>query len=397
MRTLFDLVNSPEGRHFLESKAIFAAQNSFVEQLEIPADSTLAESLGLENTKLVFASQQIYLGCTQSMISRMAILRDLEQADGLFPFFLWMDTDQAGKNLAVKFFWPLVGEDRPIRICPKAAHGIESRFVVLDPSRLQQAIDKLGMYISQSVQDREELSRVRHKYEQLRALFLQEHVGTLSEFNHQVTYFLLNNRAELNPPSVIESDIINRGLITAEINLFLNHLDEVIKVFNETVHNLIQQGIDPIVGPLAEDYLPLNYSCQTCDRRLRLHRETKGYDQFAVATCPCGENYRFHLGSRTLAIDELAQTKRWSPDLCMLVFLNDLVSGYVAGKSSGIYYGLVMKEVLEKTLNKRRVPVLIPGSLGAKENDPGRFDCLIHSFLTEEWVAPSKAGRANLT
>jgi len=82
-------------------------------------------------------------------------------------------------------------------------------------------------------------------------------------------------------------------------------------------------------------------------------------------------------------MDEIAQTRRWSPDVCLPILLNDLMSGYVAGKSSGIYYGLVMKEVLEKVLNKRRVPILVPQSVGAKENDPRHFDSLIYSYLTE--------------
>jgi hypothetical protein len=384
MRTLADLLNSTEGLGFLESKGIFVAQHDFVEQLEIPASSTLAESLGLENTKLVYAAQQIYVDCTQSMLSRMAILRELEQTEDVFPFFLWVDTDRAGSDpLTVKFFWPLFDQKKTIRICSRAVEDLEPRFIALEASQLQQAIDTLGMYLIQTVRSERKRSRAQGKYEQFRALFLQEPVGTLSEFGHQVAYFLLNNHAGLNPPSVILSDIIKRDIITAEVNLLLNHLDDVISVFNGAVHLLIQQGIDPQVRPLDEDYLPLNYSCQVCDRRLRLHRETKGDDQFAIAACKCGEDYRFYLGSETLAIDEIAQTRRWSPDVCLLILLNDSMSGYVAGKSSGIYYGLVMKEVLEKVLNKRRVPILVPQSVGAKENDPRHFDSLIYSYLTE--------------
>lgn len=383
MRTLEDLLNSSEGLSLLESKGIFVVQDDFIERLEVPANSTLTASLGLENRKPVYAAQQIYVDCTRSMLSRMAILKELKQAENVSPFFLWSDIDRAGSDpLTVKFFWPLYDQKKTIRVCPRAVEDMEPRFIPLDAAQLQQAMDTLEIYLVQTVRSKRKRARAKEKYEQFKAVFLQEPVGTLGEFNHRVVYFLLNNYADLNPPSVIFSDIINQDIITAEVNLFLNHLDDVISIFNEAVHSLIQQEIDPQVRPLAKDYLPLNYSCPVDHRRLKLYREIKGHDQFAVATCKCGENYRFYLGSKRLAIDQIGQTGRWSTDVCLVLFLNDLVSGYVAGKSSGIYYGLVMKEVLEKVLNKHRIPILLPESLGAKVNGPKQFDSLIYSYLT---------------
>ena len=41
--------------------------------------------------------------------------------------------------------------------------------------------------------------------------------------------------------------------------------------------------------------------------------------------------------------------------MSLTLFLNDLVSGYVAGASSGAYYGLVMAEVLGQVFGGRRV------------------------------------------
>jgi hypothetical protein len=98
---------------------------------------------------------------------------------------------------------------------------------------------------------------------------------------------------------------------------------------------------------------------------LRLRRETQGADQFAAARCRCGEAYRFHLGSERLSIDAITDAADWSPDVSLTLFLNDLVSGYVAGASSGAYYGLVMAQVLRQVFGKRRVPILLPRLDGA--------------------------------
>jgi hypothetical protein len=385
MLSLADLLESPQGIDFLRSKGVFVVQNEFIDQLKIPVAPSLAANLGSQNAKLAYAGQQIYVDCTQSMISRIAILQDLEQVENVSSFFLWVDTDRSGSDkLITKFYWPLFGKNKPLEICVGAVKEIESRFVTLDPALLQRVIDQLGKYLPQTVKektDKKKLLRAKEKYDRLRTLFVQEPAGTLSEFNHQVTYFLLNNHLRFNPHSVILSDIINCGLLTTELNLFVNHLNDAIRVFNESVHSLLRQGIDPQVRPLSEDYLPVNFSCWACNRRLRLYRETQGNDHFAVATCKCGENPRFYMGSQTLTVDEIVRTKRWSPDFCLLIFLNDLVSGYVGGKSSAAYYGLVMKDVLEKVMNKRRVPVLIPDSLGASKHPPSQIDSLIYSYL----------------
>ena len=152
-------------------------------------------------------------------------------------------------------------------------------------------------------------------------------------------------------------------------------------MFNQTVEDLQDKGINPKVKPLAENYLPLHVTCSDCRRRLRLHRERQGGDHYAVTQCKCGRAYRFYLGSRHLSMDEIAQGGSWSPDVCLTLFLNDFVSGYIAGGSSGIYYGLVMKEVLENVLQKRRVPILLPPPAGA---DTAAVDSLLYRYLMDQ-------------
>ena len=382
MQDIKDLLASPGGLRFLESHDIFVAPEEFVSRLQDPVQAGLAEGYGASHKKPVYALQQVYIDCTQSMLDRMALLDRLEQYEDCFPFFLWIDTDLAGTDpLMLRFFWPLFGEKTSVRLSAGANDQLELRCIPIDTARVQQALDKLNAYISQSITGRKKVTRARAKdrYEQLRAVFLENTSGVHSELNHRVTYFLLNRQAGLNPFSFLVSDLLGRGLMTAEVNLYLGHIDDAIRVFNDAVQALHARDIDPKVKPLAADYLPLNFSCLECRRRLRLRREVRGHDSFAVATCRCQKQYRFHLGSSRLSIDEIVQAGPWSPDVSLTLFMNDYVSGYVGGGSSGVYYGLVMKDVLEKVLEKRRVPILLPQP--ADDSDPKPFDSLLYRYL----------------
>ena len=384
MRDLNDLLASPDGLRFLESQDIFVEQEDFVERLRDPVQPALSESYGAQHPRPVYALQQIYLDCTRSMLDRMTLLDQLDQTGDCFPFFLWIDTDLAGTDaLMQRFYWPLFGKKASVRVSAGANAQLELRFVPVETSTVEQGLAKLNTYLSQSFTGRKKLTRARarDRYEQLKSVFLQHEGGVLSELNHSVTYFLLNQHADMNPFSVLVSDLLHRDLITEEVNLYLNHIDDVIRVFNDAVEHLYSQEIDPKVKPLAEDYLPLNFTCLGCRRRLRLHREVQGPDTFATAGCKCENQYRFHLGAGHLSIDEIAQAGPWSPDVSLTLFMNDYVSGYVGGGSSGIYYGLVMRDVLEKVLQKRRVPILLPQPTQATD-DPEPFDSLLYRYLT---------------
>ena len=218
-------------------------------------------------------------------------------------------------------------------------------------------------------------ARIRERLDTLRAVLLPEPPGMHSDLNHRLSRFLLGNQADLQPRSVRASELL--ALLTAPINDFINGLDDAVRVFNTAAEALSAQDIEPHVKPLAPDYLPLHVSCHICRRRLRLRRETQGVDHFAAARCRCGEAYRFHLGSERLSIDAIAAAD-WSPDVSLALFLNDLVSGYVAGASSGAYYGLVMTEVLQRVFGRRRVPILLPRLDGA-----GASSGLLHRYLME--------------
>lgn len=380
MRTLKDLLNLSEGLRFLESKGIYVAHNECIDQLRGPVQSNLADFFGVgKSTKLVYAGQQIYVDYRQSVLSKMLVLQDLENEESIFPFLVWADTDRSGSDkLTTRIVWPNHDHTVSISIAPPGTKDLEPRFIDLDALQLQKAIDRLGTCLFQSTHKQE----TKSKYRQLRALFLQERAVTLSAFNRQLAHFLLSNHLGFNPHSIFVSDIVNQGMITDTVNLCLNAITSFIRVFNESVYSLIQKEVDPQVKPLAEDYLPLRYSCEIDNKRMKLYHKMDGIDHYAVGTCKCGVDYSFYLGSRSLSIDELATSNRWSPDVSLPIFLNDLVSGVVAGKSSALY-GIVLNEVLSKVLGKKPVPVLVPTSLGEKENSPRQFDSLIYSYLTE--------------
>lgn len=383
---LQDLLASPDGVGFLASHDIYTSHEAFTAQLRAPVQAGLIEPFGAADRKPVYALQQIYIDCTQSMLDRMAILARLEQEADCFPFFLWIDTDLAGTDiLMLRLVWPLFEKKASVRLSPAANDARELRSIPIEADRVQQALDKLDIYLSQSITGRKKVARTQAKarLDELRAVFLQETTGVLSELNHRVTSFLLQRQLGWSPVPMIVSDLLQRDLITAEIDVFLNHLDEVIGVFNHTVEALQAQGIDPKVKPLAEHYLPLHFTCSDCRRRLRLRRETQGHDHYAVAQCKCQRDYRFHLGSRHLSMQDIAQAGAWSPDVCLTLFLNDYVSGYVAGGSSGIYYGLVMKEVLEHVLQKRRIPILLPQPAPDSGHGVGAANSLLYRYLMD--------------
>jgi hypothetical protein len=381
MQTLADLMRSPQGQEWLASKDVFTSQQKFAESLKSPAQSDLAVTLGANGRKLICSGQQLYIDYHQSVLSKILTLREFKDNPDLFPFFLWVDTDRSGSdNLITKFAWPVDSKKGPIRITPSGMKDIESRFVQLDPVQLRSAIDKLGTHLRQSNVTRKS---AKSKYLELRTFFDRERAGILSDFNYQLTYFLLNKHLGYSPESVILSDAINRGLITAEVNLLINHLDEVIKVFNASVQSMQELGIDPQVEIRDQDYLPLFYSCNVDNQRLRLKHVAGSGDHFATGTCRCGEEYRFSLGQGTLSIAEIAETQRWSPDVLMPAFFNDYVSGFVAGKSSALYL-LIINDTLQQVLGKTPVPILVPESLSRSNSEPDQVDSLLYDYLNTE-------------
>lgn len=380
MRALLDVLNAAEGARWLESEGVLTDQGRFVSGLREPVCPRLAELVGA-GTPLVYAAQQVSIDYRESVLAKLRALDGLAGETTLSRVFIWVDTDRSGAHAgpnSIRLMWPLGEREHPVRISAGAFDAVEPRFVPVDPAYLTSAIDQLGAYVSQSWLRKSPAARSR--FEQLRTLFIEPAAAqTLSEFNHRVTCFVLEHHLGLRLRSVMLSDVINSGLITDQVNVFINHLDEIRLVFNQAVAELVERDIDPQVKALEDDYLPLHFSCMVDARRLRLRHLVEGRDHFAVSACRCGRTYRFHLGAQRLGIDALVETNRWSPDVCLLVFLNDLVSGVVVGKSSALY-GVVLNRAL-RAMGKDPVAMVVPESL-RQPAEPRRADSLLYDYLT---------------
>lgn len=252
----------------------------------------------------------------------------------------------------------------------------EARFVPVDRERLEQLFADLGTWIEQRNPDRRADARAR--VDALSEAVLSRPVGTLSAANRALADHLLRAQLGLDVPSVLLSALLERGLLTGSLNGYLAALDDVVGVFNAAIDVLLTMGVDPHVRPLADDYLPLFWSCPRCGVRRRLAHERAGTDHYAAVVCRCGAEYRFHLGSGTLSLGELEASDRWSPDVSVPVHLNHLASGIVGGRSSALY-GMVLNEVMERALGMRPIPILIPPGLPA---DAGAGDTLLLEYLS---------------
>jgi hypothetical protein len=359
MQELSDLLGSPAGLEFLSLKQVFVRQEEFIDAAQPPLSSGLDMLLGIDGSqRLVCAGQQLYLDYRQSIVNKLNQLNALEQDNSVETCFIWHDTDRSAADpLMNKFLWHMNGKEYPLRVAPPKTNEVEARFVILEPTILEQVMNTMRNYLFQSpVKDKE---FTKQRYDQLGALFLGGGGMSLSQFNLQITQLLLEEVLHLKPKAVMLSTVLDQGLLTAEINRCINQLDDFIRVFNEGVAALVEQDINPQVRPLPEDYFPLHYSSPTDGQRIRLRHKVEGNQHFAFGQGADGESYSFSLGSQELSIEEIAVTGRWSPDVTFPIFLNDMVSGYVMGKSSALY-GLVMREVLTRVLDKKPVPFLVP-------------------------------------
>ena len=181
--------------------------------------------------------------------------------------------------------------------------------------------------------------------------------------------------------SRLVSTLAHAGLLSPALGQAVERIDEFVAVYNEAIDELIAAAIDPQVRPADDDYLPLHYACPKDDRRERLRHERRGGDHFAVSTCYCGEEYRFYLGGPHLAIDEILATDRWSADVTFLIYLNDLLSGMIPGRSSALY-SLVLAQVTRRVLGGQPIPMLLPSELAS--SPPAGPDSLLHDYLTGE-------------
>jgi len=376
-----ELLAGAEGRRFLESRGVLIGAEGFVDLLRPPADPGLAGLLGLApDARLVYVAHQTHADLRASVVSKFRAARDL-RGDQLAAVALWLDMDRAGSDRAsTTITWPLPEGIASVRLVPQRLRDLEPRFLPVERSRLEEVVATIGRWIDLSIDDPALRARAGKRLRALSEAIVGNEETTLARTNLALASFLLRERFAFEPPRALVSTLASEGLLTDPVDDCLNAIDDVVAAFNRAVEDLIAADVDPVVHHLDDAYLPLHLSCDRCGARRRLRREKAGTDTFAAMTCTCGEDRRFHLGGRTLSLGELEATERWSVDVTLPVYLNDLASGVVAGRSSALY-GLVLREVLEKALGRRAIPVMLPDDLADTLEDDPVADGALYRYL----------------
>lgn len=381
MLSLSDLLRSVEGRSFLEARGVFADPGAFLESIRQPVDDRLNRLLGLPpGAVLVYVGQQACCDSSNSVTRKFLAARDLARQGRHAAGVLWHDMDRTGSDeLAMRILLPLGAKETSIRLVPRSLREREPRFIEVDRGDLEEVLRRVGAWIGQGL-PKERRPVARERLLRLSERLLEARVTTLAQANRALASWLLREHLSFDPPSAFISELAGRRLLTEAINDCLASIDDFIVAVNEAIDELIAEDVDPKVRPLRPDYLPLRYSCPRDGSRFPLAREQRGADRFAVGTCGCGATYRFHLGGASPSLGELDSTDRWSPDISLPIYLNDLAGGFVAGRSSGLY-GLVLNAALSRVLGRRPIPALVPPEPPTGEGDQHAPGSLLYEYL----------------
>jgi hypothetical protein len=363
VRSLTDLVSSAEGRRVLDDRSVFLDPAQFVERLQPPRSSELADALGLDPAvPLVYVGQQTLADIPGSVLAKFRLAQQLG-ALGVSVALLWLDTDRAGSTkFATTIVWPGEPEPQSIRLVPQRLADCESRFAPVERERLQQVLGWLRTQLAAQVHGAAQ-SAARERLQRLADHVLAADPATLAEVNRSLGEFLLAVRLGFEPVSTTISELSRLAGFRVALLEALDSVEQLIAVFNEAVEQLEAQDVDPQVHPLPADYLPLRATCE-CGTRLTVTRDGTA----ARAVCRCGRETRFELTGDL--------PERASVDVTLPLYLNDLTSGVVAGKSSALY-GLVLDEVLERVLGREPVPAIVP----AEPLDAASDGRLLYDYL----------------
>lgn len=382
MFELADALNSSEGRDVLSHHGVYSDPEEFVERLRPPIREGFAAARGRpwDNTVLpVYSGQQIYADYRQSVVAKICALARLRGHDVVGPTLLWLDTDRSGSDKAMTTIrWPGGARVASTSLAARSTRSSELRFVNTDPALVQKSWDLLGSRLAQSITQRHlrEEAVARHHAIGIRLAGAK----TLAEVNEVITSVLLREGLGIDLPGVLVSDLASKGLISGPVERMLTHIDSFVAAFNDAIGQVAAAGINPHLRALPPDYLPLFYSCPTTNDRERLVHVRDGAHSFGIAACSHHDTHRFSLGRDELSLHELEATGRWSPDVTLPIYLDGLVSGVVAGRSSALY-GIVLGIVQERVFGSQPCPVLVPEELSRQPPEPS-FDSLLFSYLT---------------
>ncbi|BBK32109.1 hypothetical protein EDC65_0913 [Stella humosa] len=373
MKDLRALLGEADGRARLAAGGVFTDPAAFLDALAPPA------VLPGSDRRPIHTHQQPGPDIRRSVLAKLSTLEDLRrrQPEVVDTAFVLIDTDRAASSkVATRIAWDGPdGRRHMLKVTPPGTEPLEFRHLGLDPAQLDRVADRLAAYLRQIPGDR---AAATSRMARLRPLLAPARALTLAEYATSLSQFLLAARLGQAPRPVMVSTLAESGQLTQALATMLAGLEGFVAAFNRAVHDLTAAGIDPAVGALAADWLPLFYSCPVDGERMRLRRQRSGRDVVAAGRSRAGRAYAFPLGATGCDLGALLAAGRWSPDVTLPVLLNDRFSGMVAGRSSALY-GLVLATAMRTALGIRPIPMLVPTTLAEPPSGP---DGLLQSWLT---------------
>lgn len=388
MKSLLDLMADAEQRAFLAQRGMHSDLDRFAGELAPPRDPALNRLLGLSDaTELVHIGQQVCTDYQPATLTKFEVVDALRAYPGVATAILWHDADRADtEKLGMRIVLRTGPKTVGLTIAHRSTGHAEPRFIPVEPAAVATAMEQLGRWAMGRSQDRGKAERIAAK-ERLDLLVDTVRIDapvTLAQFNARLAGFLLREGIGVQVPSTFLSTMLDAGLLTASVTRYVDAREDVIRVFNEAVDELLALDIDPHVKHLGPDYLPLHYYCPVARARVRLTHARDGAQQLATVACSCGSTHTFPLGSSELGIAELVATGTWSSDISLPVHHNAIASGWVVGRSTAVY-GLVLNAVMTRVFGERPIPGLIPPSLTASASasvPDGDADSLLAEYLT---------------
>ena len=376
MKGLRELIDSPEGRLLLAEAGIFTDPHAFL-AAAAPAATPLP---GAEPAILpIYVHQQPCVDYRRSVAVKLRALDAVRRVrpDAIDAVFVLIDTDRAASSkAATRIAWEdAQGRRHRLKLTPPGSDALEFRHLLVDPRQLDRIADRLRAWLRQMPGDR---AKAIARLDALRPLLVPADAMPMSRYAATIGSFLLDARLDVRLRTMMVSDLADDGALAPSLATILDGLDEFRAVFNARVAALHAAGIETAVAEVAEDYLPLFYSCPIDGTRLRLRKRRIGGDLHAVAESPAGRRYAFPLGDRGTNLEVLYAAGRWSPDVTLPILLNDRFSGMVAGRSSALY-SLVLTATMRAALAMRPIPILVPAALAADCPGP---DGLLQAWLT---------------
>jgi len=317
----------------------------------------------------IYTHQQVALDQRGSVVAKVRALLDASnRIENCQPVFLWIDTDRSGANSAtLRLHLPTRDGGRTsIRFAPAHVEKIEPHYIEMESQRFHAALNAfrsraLAVYGETSQERIEVVSDVLSRPD------LVAYVDRLIALVERMHEGLLGGRAK----SERVSSLLTAGYLDGALAKVLAHRSKFVDTWNTCVTQLEQSGVDPAVGLLRSDYLPL-FGRDPARHRVRLcHRMEQASH---VAVMQDGGRYA-SLGQSGNEITDLSAAG-WSPNVSLPILTNHLFDGMIVGRSSASYMR-VQSQLIREVCGEAPVPMFLPPT----DPLPGAMDSLLDLYL----------------